>query len=150
MSPDYIAFGEILCDCLPSGRHAGGAPFNVAVHLAQLGAEAAIISAVGQDALGDEIVQIAREKRVETSFIDRNRDGLPTGTVRVTLDADSNATYEIVQPVAWDEIRVLPQAMFATFEARALVFGSLACRSWHNRDLLRNLLVFKNPTRFFD
>lgn len=150
MSADYIAFGEILWDCLPSGRHAGGAPFNVAVHLAQLGAQSAMISAVGQDSLGEELVLLASEKGVGTAFIGRERTGLPTGTVRVTLDANSNASYEIVQPAAWDEISVTPEAAFAVYQARALVFGSLACRSWHNRDLLRSLLVFKGPTRFFD
>ena len=35
MAADYYAFGEILWDCLPSGKHAGGAPFNVTAHLAQ-------------------------------------------------------------------------------------------------------------------
>src|SRR4051812_28428950 len=117
MSATCFAFGEILWDCLPSGRHAGGAPFNVAAHLAQLRAGAAIISAVGQDAPGEEIVQLARTKRVDTTFIDRNRDGLPTGTVRVTLDANSNATYEIVQPVAWDEIHLPAEALSAVANA---------------------------------
>ena len=37
MARDFYAFGEILWDCLPSGRHVGGAPFNVTAHLAQLG-----------------------------------------------------------------------------------------------------------------
>ena len=50
MHTDFYAFGEILWDCLPSGRHAGGAPFNVAAHLAQLGASASLISSVGRDA----------------------------------------------------------------------------------------------------
>jgi fructokinase len=150
MSAQYFAFGEILWDCLPSGRHAGGAPFNVAVHLAQLGAEAAILSAVGEDALGDEIVQVAGAKGVETAYVERDKNGLPTGTVQVTLDSNSDAAYEIVQPVAWDEIRISPQALSAVYDARALVFGSLACRSPNNRELLRSLLTFKSAIRFFD
>ena len=40
MNSEFYTFGEILWDCLPSGRHAGGAPFNVAAHLVQLGASA--------------------------------------------------------------------------------------------------------------
>lgn len=150
MSANYFAFGEILWDCLPSGRHAGGAPFNVAAHLAQLGANVALISAVGRDALGDEILQVARDKRVDTSFIERARIGLPTGTVLVTLDTNSNATYELVQPVAWDEIRFSPRALAAVAEARAFVFGSLACRSPYNHEQLRRLLEVKGPMRFFD
>src|SRR5436305_12922927 len=101
MNTEFYAFGEILCDSLPSGRHAGGAPFNVAAHLAQLGASASLISAAGRDPLGDEILRVAAEKGVETRFVDRARPGLATGTVLVTLDANANATYEIVKPAAW-------------------------------------------------
>ncbi len=59
MSADFYAFGEILWDCLPSGKHAGGAPFNVAAHLAQIGVSSALISSVGRDELGDEILEVA-------------------------------------------------------------------------------------------
>src|SRR5438270_13544711 len=94
----FFAFGEILWDCLPSGRHAGGAPFNVAAHLAQLGATVSLISAIGQDSLGDELLKVAEDNGVNTRWISRVRVGLPTGTVRVSVDPSGNATYEIVQP----------------------------------------------------
>ena len=51
MPAEFYAFGEILWDCLPSGKHAGGAPFNVAAHLAQIGVSSALISCVGRDPL---------------------------------------------------------------------------------------------------
>ena len=113
MNHEFYAFGEMLWDCLPSGRHAGGAPFNVAAHLAQLGVSARLISAVGQDPLGDEILQVAHDKQVDTRFVSRVRVGLPTGTVIARVDASGNATYELVQPVAWDEIRVPAAALAA-------------------------------------
>src|ERR1044072_3137377 len=100
MNTEFYTFGEILWDCLPSGRHAGGAPFNVAAHLAQLGVSSALISAIGQDPLGEAILQVAEDKGVNTQFVSRARMGLATGTVIVTLDANANATYELVQPVA--------------------------------------------------
>ena len=102
MNTEFYAFGEMLWDCLPSGKHAGGAPFNVCAHLAQLGMAADLISTVGRDALGDEILQVARDKNINTRFVTRARIGLPTGTVLVTLDEKNNATYELVRPVAWD------------------------------------------------
>ena len=150
MNTEFYAFGEILWDCLPSGRHAGGAPFNVAAHLVQLGASASLISAVGQDQLGDEILKVAEEKGVNTQFVVRARIGLATGTVLVTVDANGNATYELVQPVAWDEIRVLPETLEAVAQARALIFGSLACRSPYNLDQLNRLLAVEGPMKFFD
>ena len=113
MNTDFYTFGEILWDCLPSGRHAGGAPFNVAAHLVQLGVSASLISAIGQDPLGDEILKVAQDKGVNTQFVTRARIGLASGTVLATVDACGNATYELVQPVAWDEIRVLPESSSA-------------------------------------
>ncbi len=150
MSNEFYAFGEMLWDCLPSGRHAGGAPFNVASHLAQLGVSACLISAVGQDPLGDEIVAVAHDKHVDTRFVSRVRVGLPTGTVIARVDPSGNATYELVQPVAWDEIRVPAAAQAAVEEARAFIFGSLAGRSPYNLAQLSHLLALKGPTKFFD
>ena len=150
MNTEIHAFGEILWDCLPSGRHAGGAPFNVTAHLAQLGVSASLISAVGQDALGDEILQVAADKHVHTRFVTRARIGLPTGTVIATVDANGNATYELVQPVAWDEIVVSPEALAAVAASNAFVFGSLAGRSPYNREQLDGLLALHGPMKFFD
>jgi fructokinase len=150
MNTEFYAFGEILWDCLPSGRHAGGAPFNVAAHLVQLGVSASLLSAVGQDPLGEEILEVARHKGVNVQLISRARTGLATGTVLAVVDAMGNATYEIVQPVAWDEIEVSAQALEAVAKASAFIFGSLASRSPYNREQLESLLVLKGPLKFFD
>jgi fructokinase len=150
MATEFFAFGEILWDCLPSGRHAGGAPFNVTAHLAQIGVSASLISCVGRDALGDEILQVAQDKRVNTEFVTRARIGLATGTVLVTVDANGNATYELVQPAAWDEIRVPAEALEAVSKARALIYGSLAGRSPYNLEQLDRLLAVKGALKFFD
>jgi fructokinase len=150
MNTEFYTFGEILWDCLPSGRHAGGAPFNVAAHIAQLGASVSLLSAVGQDPLGDEILEVARNKAVNVEFVGRARIGLPTGTVVATVDAMGNATYEIVQPVAWDEIVVSAEALAAVAKAGAFIFGSLASRSPYNLEQLDHLLTIKGPLKFFD
>jgi fructokinase len=150
MNTEFYTYGEILWDCLPSGRHAGGAPFNVAAHIAQLGASVSLLSAVGQDPLGDEILEVARNKAVNVEFVGRARIGLPTGTVVATVDAMGNATYELVQPVAWDEIIVSPTALAAVAKAGAFIFGSLASRSPYNLEQLDHLLSIEGPLKFFD
>jgi fructokinase len=150
MNTEFFAFGEILWDCLPSGRHAGGAPFNVAAHLAQLGVSVSLISAVGRDPLGDEILEVAGHKNVNVDFVSRVRIGLPTGTVIATVDEKGNATYELVQPAAWDEIKVSAKALEAVAKARAFTFGSLAGRSPYNLEQLDRLLAVKGPLKFFD
>ncbi|MBV8142013.1 MAG: carbohydrate kinase [Verrucomicrobia bacterium] len=150
MNTEFFTFGEILWDCLPSGRYAGGAPFNVAAHIAQLGVSVSLLSAVGQDPLGDEILEIAKQKGVNIEFVGRARIGLPTGTVMAMVDALGNATYEIVQPVAWDEVIVSADAIEAVAKAGALIFGSLATRSPYNLEQLNRLLGVKGPLKFFD
>jgi fructokinase len=150
MNTEFFTFGEILWDCLPSGRHAGGAPFNVAAHIAQLGVSVSLLSAVGQDALGDEILEVAKGKGVNIEYIDRARIGLPTGTVLATVDALGNATYKLVQPVAWDEIIVSAEAVAAVAKAGAFIFGSLASRSPYNLEQLDRLLGVTGPLKFFD
>lgn len=150
MNNTYICFGELLWDLLPAGPHPGGAPFNVAVHLSQLRGHASLISAVGRDTLGDDILAIAGQRSVDTRFVARRDNGLPTGTVNVTVDAAGQATYDIVRPVAWDEISVTDAAMAAVAGAGAFVFGSLAARSPHNLAQLKRLLGVAGPMKLFD
>ena len=109
-----------------------------------------LISAVGQDSLGDEILEVAKNKGVNVEFVGRARIGLPTGTVIATVDAMGNATYELVQPVAWDEIIVSAESLEAVAKADAFIFGSLATRSPYNLEQLDRLLSLKGPLKFFD
>jgi fructokinase len=150
VSIEFFAFGEMLWDCVPSGKHAGGAPFNVASHLAQIGVASGLISSVGQDALGDEILAVASDKGVNVDFVTRARIGLPTGTALVTIDENGNATYVVVQPAAWDEITLSSDALEAVSRSRAFVYGSLAARSPYNLLHLKQLLHVNGPVKFFD
>jgi fructokinase len=100
--------------------------------------------------LGDEILEVAGHKNVGVQFVSRVRIGLPTGTVLVTVDVNGNATYELVQPAAWDEIRVPEKALKAVAKARAFTFGSLAGRSPYNLEQLDRLLAVEGPLKFFD
>ena len=109
-----------------------------------------LISAVGQDSLGDEILEVAKNKGVNVEFLGRARIGLPTGTVIATVDAMGNATYELVQPVAWDEIIVSAETLETVAKADAFIFGSLATRSPYNLEQLDRLLSLKGPVKFFD
>src|ERR1700730_5456969 len=148
MNTEFYTFGEILWDCLPSGSHAGGPPFNVASHLAQLGVSVSLLSAVGQDSLGDEILEVAQHKGVNVQFVGRARIGVPTGTVVSTMDAMGNATYELVQPVAWDEIIVSAKAVEAVTKADALIFGSLASRLPHKLEPLDRLMTLNDTLKW--
>lgn len=135
--PAVLCFGEMLWDSIPQGLFPGGAPMNVAYHLHQLGLRAAPISAVGKDTLGDELLRRVTAWGLETSLI-RVRDDKPTGLVRVLLKSGI-PTYEIVKNVAWDWIELPRHNLRLVSQARALIFGSLAQRSAHNRQQLTRL-----------
>jgi fructokinase len=141
-------FGEVLWDLLPGGKVAGGAPMNVAYHLNNLGFESRMVSCVGDDALGRELLQFLRGKGVSTQWVQVSPDQ-PTGTVNVRLDEAGSPQYEIVQPVAWDHISQRDDVAEAVKTADALVFGSLACRSETSRQTLLALLE-RAPLRVFD
>jgi fructokinase len=139
-SPIVFCFGEILWDFLPDGLFPGGAPFNVAYHLKNLGADARIVSAVGRDQLGDELLRRLRHWQLEVGGIARH-DARPTGFVRAEISASGDARYEIATDVAWDDIVANDAVLCDAKHARACVFGSLAQRSERNRATLDRLLA---------
>ena len=147
--PEVLCFGEVLWDFLPDGLFAGGAPFNVAYHLHQHGIFVQPISAVGTDVLGDELLRRLASWGIPTTGV-RRHPALPTGYVRAAVNERGDASYDIVRNVAWDEIS-LPSD-FPSGGSRALIFGSLAPRSAHNRRTLEELLdrMPANAWRVFD
>lgn len=134
-----ICFGEVLWDMLPSGKIAGGAPMNVAYHVNNLGLSATMVSRVGADDLGRELLSFLQNKGVSTRYVQTD-PLLPTGIVNVTLNSKGSPAYEIVQPVAWDNIHPDAALHHIVREADALVFGSLACRSERSKSTLLELL----------
>jgi fructokinase len=138
-APVVLCFGEILWDSLPDGLFPGGAPFNVCYHLQHQGMEAHMVSAVGRDWLGEELLLRLGHWGIGTEGIAK-LSCAPTGTVRAEIGADGEARYTIAQGVAWDKIAIEPATLVAAATARAIVFGSLAQRSAHNQAALARLL----------
>ena len=124
---NVVCFGEVLFDVFPNHKKIGGAPLNVALRLASLGANTQIISRIGNDAIGKELLQFIEDNNVTTTTIQVDNSH-NTGEVIVKLDARGSASYTINYPVAWDKIEVTPEATNAVKNADALVFGSLVCR----------------------
>lgn len=138
--PPLLCYGEILWDFLPDGLFPGGAPANVAYHLARHGEDVRLLSAAGRDTLGDELLRRLRHWELDTTLVARHA-GLPTGSVIAELGASGDARYEIARSVAWDQIPAGPDAIQVAASAAALVFGTLALRSSFNRAALDRLLA---------
>jgi len=133
MGQYVIGIGEALWDMLPGGKKLGGAPANFAYHARQFGLEGMAVSAIGHDALGEEIVE-ALEAHSLPYHLDRVDE--PTGTVQVTLDAQGVPQYEIKTDVAWDNIPYTKELAAIAAECRAVCFGSLAQRSAVSRETI--------------
>ena len=132
-----IGLGEALFDCLPDGRKLGGAPANFAYHVSQFGLDSCAISAIGDDELGEEIVQTF--KKVGLNHILPVVEQ-PTGTVKVTLDEKGIPQYEICLGVAWDNIPLTDEMLAVARSAKAVCFGSLAQRSEVSRSTIQAFL----------
>ncbi|MGN0257793.1 MAG: carbohydrate kinase [Bacteroides sp.] len=137
MNEIIVGMGEALWDCLPEGKKIGGAPANFAYHVSQFGFNSRVVSAVGNDPLGDEILQVFAEKKLNTQI---DRVDYPTGTVQVTLDQVGVPQYEIKEGVAWDNIPFTNALRDLALRTRAVCFGSLAQRSEVSRATINRFL----------
>ena len=137
MSRFVIGIGEALWDMLPEGKQLGGAPANFAYHASQFGHEAVAVSAIGRDALGDEIIEALEKRRLPFHM---DRVDYPTGTVQVTLDDKGVPQYEIKTGVAWDNIPYTQELAHLAAGCKAVCFGSLAQRNDVSRATIGRLL----------
>ena len=137
MNDIIVGMGEALWDCLPEGKKIGGAPANFAYHVSQFGFNSRVVSAVGNDALGDELMEVFNSKKLQTAIA---RVEYPTGTVQVTLDAVGVPQYEIKEGVAWDNIPFNDSLRDLALRTRAVCFGSLAQRSVVSRTTINRFL----------
>ncbi len=144
-----LSFGEVLWDAFGAEKQAGGAPMNVALHLAKQGAKVAFASCVGMDASGFELVEFLTDNHLHGPLIQQD-EHLPTCEVTVKLDANQQATYIIPEPVSWDNIQTEDALTKAAAKASAIIFGSLACREAGTRDTLLNLLDETKALKIFD
>ncbi len=147
----FVGLGEILWDMLPGGRQLGGAPANFAYHAHALGGQGAVVSCVGGDALGDEILAQLKGWGLECEAVAVDA-AHPTGTVTVGLDLDGKPRYTIHEEVAWDFIPYSEAADRLARTADAVCFGSLAQRSAISRKTVRQFLAHlpAEAVRLFD
>lgn len=134
MKKVIVGIGEILWDMLPSGKALGGAPANFAYHAGRLGEEGWAVSAVGDDALGREILDLVASKGLHSLIAVTHK---PTGTVQVSLDERGVPTYNIMEDVAWDNIPFTTDMEALAMRADAVCFGSLVQRMGSRASVLR-------------
>ncbi len=132
-----VGMGEALWDMLPEGKKIGGAPANFAYHVKQFGLDSCVISAVGNDDLGNEIVDNFDTKQLNHNI---ERVAYPTGTVQVEIDQAGVPVYDIKENVAWDNIPYTAKIENIAQHTRAVCFGSLAQRNVVSRNTINRFL----------
>ena len=149
--PVVAGLGEVLWDLLPEGRKLGGAPANLIYHARTLGAEAVLVSAVGDDPPGREILDRLRAVGIDCRYVAIDREH-PTGTVTVALGPKGIPQFTIHERVAWDFVPWNPALAELVSRCDAVCYGSLAQRSPATRRTIREALeaVRAGCLRVFD
>ena len=148
MKKTIVGIGEILWDMLPSGKALGGAPANFAYHAGRLGEEGWAVSAVGDDALGREILDLVKSKGLRNLIAVTDK---PTGTVQVELDDRGVPAYNIMEDVAWDNIPFTPEMEELAKRADAVCFGSLVQRMNSRSSVMRFIRAMRpDALKVFD
>lgn len=137
MKTTIVGMGEALWDVLPEGKKLGGAPANFAYHMSQFGYDSVVVSAVGDDKLGNEILDNLAAKQLQHKI---EKVPYPTGVVQVTLDDAGVPCYEIKENVAWDNIPFTSALEELAQHTQAVCFGSLAQRSVVSRETINRFL----------
>ena len=133
-----VGIGEALWDMLPEGKKLGGAPANFAYHVSQFGLSGMVVSAVGNDQPGREILDTLAAKRL--NMLLETLD-YPTGTVQGEVDDNGIPRYRIKENVAWDNIPFTDKLKAVAGRTTAVCFGSLAQRSQVSRETINNFLT---------
>lgn len=136
--PIVVGMGEALWDVLPDGKKIGGAPANFAFHAGQAGMDSRVVSAVGNDALGEEALATLEGKGLNIEAV--ARVDFPTGVVNVSLGEQGIPQYDICEGVAWDNIPFTPALANLARQAQAVCWGSLAQRNEVSRKTIFSFL----------
>ena len=144
-----VCFGEILWDVLPAGTMPGGAPLNIAYHLSKLGYKPLVLTKIGVDKPGQKLFEVMEQYNLSTDFFQISHQ-LQTGKVNVTLLPHNEVFYEILQPVAWDDIEWLPEYKVLLDITQTFVYGSISARAANSRNTLYKLLDNMNGYKILD
>lgn len=137
MNEIVVGMGEALWDVLPEGKKIGGAPANFAYHVSQFGLPSCVVSAIGDDALGKEIIENFTSKGLDQLIAEVP---YPTGTVQVEIDQTGIPLYDIKENVAWDNIPYTEHLDALAKRTKAVCFGSLAQRNVVSRNTINHFL----------
>jgi fructokinase len=147
-----LVLGEVLWDVFPDSTRLGGAPLNFAAHVWRMGHAPLLISAVGEDELGNQAVDEIQSLGLDTRLLQRTQR-FPTGRAGVSLDSQGQAAFRIERPAAYDAV-TLSSGTIQTLQGWSpdwLYFGTLFASMPEGRATLFELLrLVPDATRLYD
>ena len=131
---DILAVGEVLIDLTQTGTlngvpqyaaFPGGAPANVAVAAAKLGAATAFCGKVGQDAFGEQLARTLQQNGVNTDHL--HRCSAPTTLAVVSVDAAGERSFSFYREDSADTLLAETESVSAlACTPKVLHFGSVS------------------------
>jgi fructokinase len=142
-NPVVVGIGEALFDCFEDRSQLGGAPVNFTVHihnlLGPIAGRGTLVSRVGDDRLGRELIADLESRGLPTSFLQIDRQH-PTGQVLVELTEHGQPSYTIAENAAWDFLAFEESLQSLAASCDAICFGTLAQRSMTSRATIDRFL----------
>lgn len=139
MNAPVIGLGELLWDIFPDQQRPGGAPANFAFHAKQLGMGGTICSRVGDDSLGNGLLQFVSENGLSAEYIQRDSEH-ETGRVTVDLSNADHPSFTIHEDAAWDYLTFDAAVEELMSGAAVLCFGTLAQRGKTSRRTIQSCI----------
>lgn len=150
MYKKIVAFGEVVWDFLPNGKILGGTPLNMVFRCNSFGENGSLLARVGNDELGREALSKLAELGISDADVQIDNE-FPTGTVKITLDEDHEARFEVKPDVAFDHIEFTAEALRLVRNSDCLFFGLLPQRFGISKNTLRELIKESpDSLHFFD
>ena len=140
MNTKILSIGEIIWDVYPDRQVIGGAPLNFAAHCSLCGAQSALFSAVGSDALAHQALTALSDLAIGTQYV--KTAPYPTGQCIVTLGENAVPSYNVLREVAYDYLTVTDGDLASINAAGydALYFGTLIQRNGTSRTAVRKIV----------
>lgn len=133
-----LSIGEVLWDIFPDYKKPGGSPANVAYHLHSLGVKSLLLSRVGKDKNGRELLKFLTQKGIDCTLIQKDNNH-PTGIVKVQFN-DGEPYYSIDEPSAWDYIELTDKLEKEINSLDAICFATLSQRNVQTKTTIQYLL----------
>ena len=150
---DIITLGELLIDLTQKGAddngngifvaYPGGAPANVAVAAARLGAETGFIGKVGNDGFGDSLRETLKAEGVDTRGL-YGSDEEPTTLAIATIDETGERSFSFYRNPGADTQLTAEEALAALSDgdAKILHIGSLSMTTSPGREACEEAVRF--------